>query len=143
MTSIWTSYAPLGVLYSEFIVVYLPCLFNQAPSGAAFCRIQPEAERYACSDRLKTSVLGEVLSSLVLLRFYPSESASEQAYRSASGVTCRKPNIPPLQKSSYTTRKSPSRNSFQLLLTASTILFLTIPALKQLPERRRPYAVRS
>ena len=32
----------------------------------------------SCADRLKTSVLGEVFSSLVLLRFYPSESASEQ-----------------------------------------------------------------
>ena len=72
MASIWTRYRALAILYSGFIVVYLPCLFSQAPSGAAFCRIQPEAERYACSDRLKTSVLGEVLSSLVLLRFYPS-----------------------------------------------------------------------
>ena len=63
---------------------------SQRPAGAGHgvpCDIQPEGEPYACADRIKTPALGEVLSSLVPLRFYPSGSASARAYGSPSGVT--------------------------------------------------------
>ena len=57
------------------------------------CHFQPTAEPYVCSDRLKTPVLRRcVLAPYVPLRFYPSESASEQTYGSAVGVTRRKTN---------------------------------------------------
>ncbi|MDE5680238.1 MAG: hypothetical protein K2I01_07410, partial [Lachnospiraceae bacterium] len=93
MANVWTSYAAPVILHSGFLVVYIPLLLQQNYYWeiAAFCIIQPTAERYACSDRIKTSSLGEVFSSLVLLRFYSSASASEQTYRSAAGVTRHTP----------------------------------------------------
>lgn len=43
-------------------------------------KIQREEERYVCSNLLKTSALGEVLSNLVLLRFYRAKARLNKTY---------------------------------------------------------------
>lgn len=59
-----------------------------------FYGFQPPEELYACTDRIKTPAQSHAgmtwrcpLAPYVPLRFYSSESASEQAYNSSGGVT--------------------------------------------------------
>ena len=63
--------------------------------GADSCEIQPWERPYPSADRIKTPALGEVFSSLVPLRFYPSESASAEGWGHSHGVTCRKSQSSP------------------------------------------------
>ena len=67
----------LRLLFSEVVLRLLAdsgavCLFGPYKNAG------PKSCKHGC----------EVLSSLVPLHFYPNERVSEQAYRSAVGVTC-------------------------------------------------------
>ena len=74
--------APLKI--TNYVIVS-PKPKNEAYEQAG--GLQPKAEPYAGSDRIKTSAFRRrPLAPYVPLRFYPSESASEQAYGSAFGV---------------------------------------------------------
>ena len=85
------------VIFYASYTSYVVCAKAKLWCKVAFCHVQPPWEGHVCADRIKTPALGEVLSSLVPLRFYPSESASAQTCPSHGGVPCRKPLFTPIK----------------------------------------------
>ena len=82
--------------HGRFAARHAAFLFPKRRLGGVNGRgFQPLSGLYACSDRIKTPVFRRCpLAPYVPLRFYPSESASAQAYNSSYGVTCRNPHVP-------------------------------------------------
>ena len=145
-----------AVLISAYFPQTRLAAFSEANArrAAPFGGFQPEEELYACADRIKTPALGEVFSSLVPLRFYPSESASAQAYNSSPGVNRRNPPTPLLSRHNKTAPKAftsfgavimynarkHSACAFPLFFSLPPVCFRESPAGQLLRTRRLCYA---